>query len=457
MPLSFPANPTLNQTYVYSGVTWTFNGNGWTKGSTGTSGSSSGGATVTVSNVAPSNPTSGALWIDSDYGDLNAYFSNAWAIVGSGGTVFATPPTISNITGNIVFTVSSSLTLFGNNFGTLQGTLRYNFAGNVIDSYILPTTTTSLTTTVPAAVYNSTNSGTIGNIVWYRADGSASNSYVMTVQIPPLDIQYLVVAGGGGSSNNTANDAGGGGGGAGGYLTGNITLVVGTAYTVTVGGGGALSTQGSGSQFNVIQTAGGGIGGAYSSVAAGSGGSGGGSAGAMGTTFGSGNTPATTPSQGNNGGDGGDGPGYGGGGGGGAGGVGASSPGSDVPGTGGVGLENSITGTPIFYAGGGGGGTRSGSYYNGNGGLGGNGGGGQGGGGQGSAVAGTANRGGGAGGGRNGGPAATGGSGIVVISIPSTYTATFSGGLTTTANTTAVSGRKVYSVTAGTGTVTFSV
>ena len=73
-----------------------------------------------------------------------------------------------------------------------------------------------------------------------------------------------------------------------------------------------------------------------------------------------------------------------GGGGGGAGGVGASSPGSDVPGTGGVGLENSITGTPIFYAGGGGGGTRSGSYYNGNGGLGGNGGGGQGGGGQGS-------------------------------------------------------------------------
>lgn len=457
MPISFPANPTLNQTYVTGGKTWTYNGKGWAVQANTTVVSGGGGATVTVSSTPPTSPTEGALWIDNNAGDLNAYFSNAWAIVGSGGTVYATPPTIANITGNIIYTVASNLTIVGNNFGTLQGTLRFNFAGNIVDSYILPTTNTSISASVPASIYNSTLSGTVGNMVWYRADGLGSNSFVMTVQIPPLNIQYLVVAGGGGSSNNTANDAGGGGGGAGGYLTGNITLLVGTAYTVTVGGGGALSTQGSGSQLNVIQAAGGGIGGAYSSVAAGSGGSGGGSAGAMGTTFGSGNTPATTPSQGNNGGDGGDGPGYGGGGGGGAGGVGASSPGSDVPGTGGVGLENSITGTPIFYAGGGGGGTRSASYYSGNGGLGGNGGGGQGGGGQGNAVAGTANRGGGAGGGRNGGPAATGGSGIVIISIPTVYTATFSGGLTSTANTTAVSGRKVYSVTAGTGTVTFSV
>jgi hypothetical protein len=43
------------------------------------------------------------------------------------------------------------------------------------------------------------------------------------------------------------------------------------------------------------------------------------------------------------------------------------------------------------------------------------------------------------------------------LRIPSTYTATFSAGLTATANTTVVPGFRVYSVTAGTGTVTFSL
>ena len=48
-----------------------------------------------------------------------------------------------------------------------------------------------------------------------------------------------------------------------------------------------------------------------------------------------------------------------------------------------------------------------------------------------------------------------GGSGIVIIRIPNTYTATFSGGLTTSLST-SQTGYKTYSVTAGTGTVTFS-
>jgi hypothetical protein len=52
---------------------------------------------------------------------------------------------------------------------------------------------------------------------------------------------------------------------------------------------------------------------------------------------------------------------------------------------------------------------------------------------------------------------ATGGSGIIIFKVPSTHSATFSAGLTTTANTTAVVGYRIYSVTAGTGTVTFSV
>jgi len=78
MPLSFPANPSLNQTYVYNNITWTFNGNGWTK-------SGAGGASITVSGSAPNNPNNGALWFNSESGDTGVYFGNGWVAVGGGG------------------------------------------------------------------------------------------------------------------------------------------------------------------------------------------------------------------------------------------------------------------------------------------------------------------------------------------------------------------------------------
>ena len=79
---------------------------------------------------------------------------------------------------------------------------------------------------------------------------------------------------------------------------------------------------------------------------------------------------------------------------------------------GGNGLANSISDSPVTYAGGGGGK----GVGNGAGSLGGSGGGGQGG----TAVAGTANTGGGGGGsnGTGGPPGGTGGSGVVVIRAP---------------------------------------
>ena len=51
--------------------------------------------------------------------------------------------------------------------------------------------------------------------------------------------------------------------------------------------------------------------------------------------------------------------------------------------------------------------------------------------------------------------AGAGGSGIVLLRIPNYLTATFTAGLTTSLIT-SVTGYNVYSVTAGTGTVTFS-
>ena len=110
----------------------------------------------------------------------------------------------------------------------------------------------------------------------------------------------------------------------------------------------------------------------------------------------------------------------------------------------------------VSYAGGGGGGTRSASYNTtGAGGICPFGGGGQGGGIQGVAQDGTTNTGGGAGGSRCNGPAANGGSGVVIIKYLSTYTASFSVGLTVSTST--VGNYKVSSITAGTGTVTFTI
>ncbi len=76
------------------------------------------------------------------------------------------------------------------------------------------------------------------------------------------------------------------------------------------------------------------------------------------------------------------------------------------------------------------------------------------------ATAGSVNSGGGGGGGGTTssysvGP--TGGSGIVILRIPSLYTATFSAGITANVSTSTTQiGYRTYTVTGGTGTVTFN-
>ena len=243
---------------------------------------------------------------------------------------------------------------------------------------------------------------------------------------PAYTASYLVVAGGGGASA--------GGGGAGGYLTGTLTLNGGTVYTAVVGSGGPVATIGVASTFpGVTSTVGGGRGGGGITPSAGTGGSGGG--GGYGPTPGG----AGTPGQGNAGGPGGPQSGtYSSGGGGGAGAVGTYN--------GGAGTASSITGTPATYAGGGGGGADSGS------GSGGAGGGGNG------VSSGTGNNGtvntGGGGGGSNNSPsiAGQGGSGVVILSVP---TANYSG-TTTGSPTITTSGANtiIKWTTAGSGTYT---
>lgn len=267
----------------------------------------------------------------------------------------------------------------------------------------------------------------------------------VTYETPQLySADILVVAGGGGGYNGNS-----GGGGAGGLRTSTQNFNVATVYTITVGNGGPNNSSNgdvssiTGTGLTTIESAGGGGAGQGSSPG-GDGGSGGG-AGYNNPTGGSGNTPNTTPAQGQDGGGGQSGSPYRGGGGGGHGQAGASGPSS---GNGGTGSQNSITGAATYYAGGGGAGVEHGGSA---------GSGGQGGGGYGTnapggnAQGGTANTGGGGGSTYHPSQGGSGGSGVVILSVPD---ADYSGTTTGTPTvTTGVSGKTIIKFT-GSGSYT---
>lgn len=258
-----------------------------------------------------------------------------------------------------------------------------------------------------------------------------SNLTTATFTVQPntsiSNIHYLVVAGGGGggSLQPATNNVCGGGGGAGGYNTSIGSSAISftqSYYYLTVGGGGAIDSNGANSEIygtgiTTITSLGGGAGGSTNDNGS-NGGSGGGAGAPTGTSFGSG--------SGTQGGNGGSEDSRTGGGGGGAGGDGGDASGGDGA-PGGVGVQNNITGINTYYAGGGGSGTPVGANQNNSGGLGG--------GGRGgiqtdtaserNGVSGEPGTGGGGGssadpGGTNSAPVSgTGGSGIIVLRIPS--------------------------------------
>ena len=264
-------------------------------------------------------------------------------------------------------------------------------------------------------------------------------------------IQYLVVGGGGGGGGvDFSTYQGSGGGGGGGVVTGNATIASANTYNITVGdgGGGAEEslTLGGGTTvfnnyngFNSLITSsvlnvtayGGGAGASQvntpSAAVATAGGSGGGGAGVTGLTIGGsslggGNAGGTAVV--NN---------FGAAGGGGAASVGLANRavGSvEYGGDGGAGIASNITGTTIYYGGGGGGGVTNNGINNFYGGAAGIGGGGAGSNGS-SENDGQSNTGGGGGGGANSiagySPGGNGGSGTVIISLP---TRCYSGNIT---------------------------
>jgi hypothetical protein len=260
---------------------------------------------------------------------------------------------------------------------------------------------------------------------------------VLDTIVSEYSVDYLVVAGGGGSGTISAGSGSGGlrtsygttsGGGV--AAEDSLILSVSANYTITVGAGGVgghlgADTNGYDSVFSTITATGGGTGGNYNGSFYESGANGG---------SGGGGSLSSSPSQGygtlGQGFEGGNGdtsgPPYSMGGGGGAAASGVNSAGAYTGAVGGSGLAVSITGSSIYYAGGGGGAGE------GTGGIGGIGGGGNGGG---NAVGtpGTNNTGGGAGGNRPYAAGSNGGSGIVILRMPTAnYSGTATGSPTVT-------------------------
>jgi len=344
------------------------------------------GSTTTTGRNAGINTAYGTLIFNATTDALNVYNStNKW------GTLAVDSAVLNSISGNLIPSVNSTLTLTGSGFGAAQSCTVSASGGSIsgtVDTSVTSSSDTSISFVVPGTIYNNIAAGesitftvtnandtisdgvaktvvtlpTGGNAIGTYTDSSNYRSHTFTasgslVVHPTYSItaEYLIVAGGGGGGN--ANGGGGGGGAGGMRIAPTAVSLTGATYPVTVGTGGAgtpstgsaTGSNGVASVFNSVPSSGGGGGGGDNNAGAagGSGGGGGRSNGPEGTG---------TAGQGN---DGGDGQGNQGGGGGGKGGAGSAAP-PTAAGPGGNGSPNSYkTGAAIVYAGGGGGGAEN--------------------------------------------------------------------------------------------------
>jgi len=184
MPLSFPSNPSNNQTYTFGSRTWVFNNGTWARQSNVTTG----GITTTVSNTQPVSPTEGSQWLDSDSGELNIYFAGGWAAIGTDGETGYTGSTGANgytgsrgtdgnigvdgytgSRGNIGFTGS-----VGSNGSTgYTGSIGYTGSYPSVASNVSAATAVTVSTTTPTIIV-STQLTTSGRKVLLVATGDGN-------------------------------------------------------------------------------------------------------------------------------------------------------------------------------------------------------------------------------------------------------------------------------------------
>jgi hypothetical protein len=475
-----PGSPAIGDTYyngekgyleIYNGTTWlvasavpgapsvtvtdvgTSRAYGSARGTVSITAPSNGGLVdayvITASNAVSSYTvtSASATTVTLDAGLGGAYNLSAYAYNNFGNSAsFNSVPTLTTIPGTPTLAVSS----ISQTTATLSVTI--DNGGKAISNFETSLDGTTYTALSPAQtagpiVFSGLTEGTSYTFRVRAINANGTGTAGTLTVTTPYNVSYLVAGGGGGGGGYYYS---GGGGGAG-VITGSLLVSAATPYRVTVGAGGAqqntengTGNAGSLSYFSTFIGLNG-TGSRDATVATGAGG------------------PKATLTAGGKGGGTGASSESGAGGGGGAD-VDGGAGGASSAGNGGNGVASSITGTSTYYGGGGGGSDYNDPGTRGSGGLGG---GGLGTKGSGSVdalgTAGTANTGGGGGGASHPARGAAygygwaGGSGLVILRIPSAGSATFSGGVSSSLSTSVV-GFKVYTVTAAgpSDTVTFS-
>jgi hypothetical protein len=72
--IDFPASPSVSDTHTVGDTVWVWNGTYWAR--------SANTAKFTAADAAPSSPTLGDLWYESDTGKAFIYYDNIWAEIG---------------------------------------------------------------------------------------------------------------------------------------------------------------------------------------------------------------------------------------------------------------------------------------------------------------------------------------------------------------------------------------
>ena len=208
---------------------------------------------TTTQRNALSGVVNGQVILNTTTGVLEYYDGSAWS------KVSAVLAKLNTVTGNILLSTGTTLTLAGEGFLASGLVVRFVQSADSIDTSVTvtPSSDTAATVAVPAAVYNNVTAGRVVTITVTNSDGSTSSGVNKTALALPsggnistsggyrihtfnssgtfvntiasLSTEYLIVAGGGGGGAQT-----GGGGGAGGMRTGTSTLSAASNSITTV-------------------------------------------------------------------------------------------------------------------------------------------------------------------------------------------------------------------------------
>ena len=256
-------DPSVLKTFVYynDGTA-----NQWVQSNPTGGGGASGGASVTVSETAPTSPSAGDLWWSSSEAVMYIYYtdsdSSQWVSTSTPGADGAAGADGASATGYgqlpIVYTEPPTTHTLNQDGSTStvqmqavdpEGTaityaIAYANSTNALPDQLGSATTIDQST----GTYTFTPTTTTSNAGTFKARLSASDGITSTTRFvnfslafAPSNIELLVVAGGGGGGG--AADSASGGGGAGGLLYGSsISVSSGTTYNIVVGAGGAASS-----------------------------------------------------------------------------------------------------------------------------------------------------------------------------------------------------------------------